>query len=212
MIRTAILAGLLLVMLSIAFSRVDLQPTPVQNTALITEPPPVSPSLPSEAAKPAPRRVAAMPVRQQRVAAPEPIVEEEEAEEEEEAVVAEVADPPKAPEPPAQIQAAAPSPNAPVSLLTPPEPKVAEAPAPEKPPVMTKVEDMPLVNVAQRPAMLPWDAPQGTTHNSGATQTAGMPATPAVEAPKFMTPQERSRELYRLARDMEDLFITKLAR
>ena len=32
----------------------------------------------------------------------------------------------------------------------------------------------------------------------------------AAAGAKFMTPQERSRELYRLAREMEDTFIEKM--
>ena len=259
MIRTAILAGLFLVMLSIAYTRIDLPPIPVRDTALITEPPPVEPSLPSEAAKPLPKRSAAQAPRAVRPHIEAPQVKEAAAEE---AVADEpvVAEPVKAIEPlprPAPVHVAvapvAPTPaapvtNAPVSLLPPPEsaapriaavepaagrapaplippaapveqkieapaavpaPTPAAAPAVEKPPVLTKADDMPLIQVPQRPVVAPWEAPTGTTHNSGAA-LATVGAAPAAEAPKFMTPQERSRELYRLARDMEDLFITKL--
>ena len=256
MIRTAILAGLFLVMLSIAYTRIDLPPIPVRDTSLITEPPPVEPTLPSEAAKPLPKRIAAAHPARPHVEAPK--VEEASVEE---AAVEEpaVAEPVKIHEPPAPLPAparvaaiapVAPAPappvaTAPVSLLPPQEPvapKVAaaepsavqapvplippaaapqapiekEVPAPvvasavEKQPTITKAEDMPLIQVPQRPIVAPWEAPKGTTHNSGAALATVGTTQPAADAPKFMTPQERSRELYRLARDMEDLFITKL--
>ena len=253
MIRTAILAGLLLVMLSIAYARIDLPPIPIRDTALITEPPPVEPSLPSEAAKPVPKRTAAaQPPRPSRVHVEAPQVDEEPTVEEtpaaervnapESAPVHVAAVVPAAPAP--AVVAPPPSPAAPLSLLTPPEPAAPKAaavapptvqapvplvppaatveqaaveasapPAPpmaEKPTTLTKVEDMPLIQVAPRRAMTPWDAPPGTVHNSVVAQANDPTAKPAADAPKFMTPQERSRELYRLARDMEDLFITKL--
>ena len=72
-----------------------------------------------------------------------------------------------------------------------------------------KAADLPTINVASRQAMTPWDAPAGTTHVDAANGAANA-ADP--NAPKFMTPQERAKELYNLARDMEDTFIAKLAR
>ena len=241
MIRTAILAGIFLVMVSIAYSRIDLPPRPIRDTALITEPPPVEPALPSEAAKPVPKRTAAKstPARPAPAHVEAPVTEEPEATEPATAEPVKAQEPVIAPVPtPAQVAAAAPTPAAPVappaaplSLLAPPEsvapkvaavePSAAHAPVPLIPPAaapalvvekqttMTKAEDMPLIQVPQRPVVTPWEAPSGTTHNSGAALATVGPA-PAVETPKFMTPQERSRELYRLARDMEDLFITKL--
>ena len=256
MIRTAILAGIFLVMVSIAYSRIDLPPRPIRDTALITEPPPVEPALPSEAAKPAPKRTAAKstPARPAPAHVEAPVTEEPEATEPATAEPVKAQEPVIAPVPaPTQVAAVAPTaaapvapPAAPLSLLAPPEsvapkvaavepsaahapvplippaaapqaaveqavevPSAAQAPVVEKQTTMTKAEDMPLIQVPQRPVVAPWEAPSGTTHNSGAALATVGPA-PAVETPKFMTPQERSRELYRLARDMEDLFITKL--
>ncbi len=239
MIRTAILAGLFLVMLSIAYTRIDLPPIPIRDTALITESLPVEPSLPSEAAKPLPKRTVAQPQRAVRPQVEGPQVEEAAVEEDidKEPVVAQpvkaivplpkpapvhVAVAPVAPAP------AAPFANAPVSLLPPPEPiaskiaaiepptvrapaplipppapvdqkvetPVAAAPTPapaaasvvEKPAVITKAEDMPLIQVPQRPIVAPWEAPTGTTHNSGAALATVGTTQPAADAPKFMTP------------------------
>jgi hypothetical protein len=77
------------------------------------------------------------------------------------------------------------------------------------------VEELPVVNVPTRPVVTPWEAPEGTRGRelAAAEIDGGAPQTAeAAPAPKFMTPEERSRELHRLAREMENTFIGKLAR
>lgn len=229
MIRTAILAGILLVMLSMAYSRPGAVPSFVRDAAqpadeqeeiVHEEPAPV---------RAAPRAVAAAKI------------EEAEEEEEIEPPVAsamaepieepEVATAPVAPVLPAPVAA---EPGRPISLLPPSmtaareparmEPLVSDdmpAPAaPQMPPAQAVAAapaapsaPLPEVHVPTRPVMTPSDF-ASRLPAPGVTPDAAEPAmearVTAASGPKYMTPQERSRELYRLAREMEDTFIQKM--
>ena len=233
MIRTAILAGIFMVLLSIAYSRpgagllsatnqdesgvatIPLQPAlkhvaraavPVAAPAVQVAPPqakPIEPVHVEEAATPA------VPVT---VSVAAPIVAQE---------APRMAGQPVSLLPPIaapRLQAVA---EAPAPLVPPPSlPSMSEnvpaAPAAVPPPAavvaVMPAADIPTINVAARPVMTPWEAPpRARTATVAATQEIAAKA-PEEAAPKLMTPQERSRELYRLAREMEDTFIHKLAR
>lgn len=240
MIRTAILAGILLVMLSMAYSRPGALPSFARNVeSSVSEQPaveeaaraPVSPRIETPREQPTPA-VVAKKVEPAEVAAPE------------EPVLAEVAPEPAAPIVPVRetLPPAKAEPGRPLSLL--PESQTAAPardpahyaplvsdnmpapPAPVLPPAeAAKIEpvpaaELPEVHVATRPVMVPQDfASRLMPDNVAAAEPAAPPAAPQVAeargpviAPgtKFMTPEERSRELYRLAREMEDTFIQKL--
>ncbi len=226
MIRTAILAGIFLVLLSIAYSRpgtgllppltrnasqvaaqADLAPKPAAPATIASEAPvvaaaPVKPVLPVEVAhkEETVALPAQPPVQAEALPVPAPDVAPSTA--------------------PAVAQTAAPTVGQPVSLLPPAETvpaRVAVAP----PAALTPAEDLPLITVPARPVVTPWEAAPRTRAAMAAAAPAAPSAPAAVAAaakqpdeaaPKLMTPQERSRELYRLAREMEDTFIHKLAR
>lgn len=240
MIRTAILAGILLVMLSMAYDRPGAMPSLGRVVEpVVSEQPPVEEAAREPAAPrlETPREQPVM-VAQPKKEAPAEVVAPEEPE------VAEVTPEPVAPTAPAHdvLPPVKAEPGRPISLL--PETQTAAPardpsryaplvsdnmpapPAPVLPPVQTaKAEpvpaaDLPEVHVPTRPVMVPQDfASRLMPDNAAATEPAAPPAAPQVaeaRAPvvaagtKFMTPEERSRELYRLAREMEDTFIQKL--
>jgi len=239
MIRTAILAGIFLVLLSIAYSRpgTGLLPALTRNASQVAAqadlaPKPAAPAKAVEAVPVAAAPATVAPVAPVVAAAPvEPLPPVEVAHKEntvalpaqppvqaeaQRALVPDVA-PPTAP---AVAQAAALTVGQPVSLLPPAETvpaRVAVAP----PAALTPAEDLPLITVPARPVVTPWEAAPRTRAAMAAAAAAAPSAPAAVDAaakhpdeaaPKLMTPQERSRELYRLAREMEDTFIHKLAR
>ena len=219
MIRTAILAGIFLVLLSIAYSRpgTSLLPTLRQEASqaaaqadLTSKPaalgaPAVAPTravvaVPAEPAAP-------LEVAHKEAPAAAPVQAEVQP-----APVPEVVQPPA----PAIAQTAPPTVGQPVSLLPPAETAPARVAA-VPPAPLTPAEDLPLINVPARPVVTPWEAAPRTRAAVAAATPAPAPADVAAKqpdeaAPKLMTPQERSRELYRLAREMEDTFIHKLAR
>jgi hypothetical protein len=237
MIRTAILAGILLVMLSMAYSRPGALPSLTRAPApAVSEQPaveeaarvPASPRVETPREEPVPA-VVAKKEEPAVVAAPE------------EPAVAEVTPEPVAPIVPVRetLPSAKVEPGRPLSLL--PEtqtaapardpsryaPLVSEnmpaPPAPVLPPAQAaKVEpvpaaELPEVHVATRPVMVPQDfASRLMPNNVTATEPPAAPQVAEARGPviapgtKFMTPEERSRELYRLAREMEDTFIQKL--
>lgn len=250
MIRTAILAGILLVMLSMAYSRPGAFPSLGDVVAPVVEAEQeVAPLGPVHQASPhveTPRAVAADTPKHE-----EPAPAEEQADlapvPQEEPQVAEVAPPAVTLAPAAMIAEPHPAKQAeigrPVSLL--PEPQVPAAPArevarlgplvsddmppppaPTLPPaqevkaVPVPAAELPEVNVPTRPVMAPQDFASRLTPDGNLAAPVAVPApAPAIaeprapvmaSAPKFMTPEERSRELYRLAREMEDTFIQKM--
>lgn len=226
MIRTAILAGILLVMLSMAYSRPGAVPSFAREAA--------QPSQEREEIvqdEPAPARVkAAARVEEPAEDVDSPVVTAE----------APVGEPPVKEAPVMQAQEDRRSgpvvtePGRPVSLLPPSmtaarepariEPLVSDdmpapaasqmrptqevAVAPAAPPA-----PLPEVYVPTRPVMAPSDF-ASRLPAPGVTADAVAPAldarVAAASGPKYMTPQERSRELYRLAREMEDTFIQKM--
>jgi hypothetical protein len=233
MIRTAILAGIFLVLLSIAYSRPDAWPQNVQKVAAMvdaqpsvkapapapvhrqaarvappkaedTAAPPAVTSVPSTPVEPSPR--AEMVRKEDSVTAPAPVAQETHLSPAQPASLI-PAEPARS-----QVVALAPSPTTlrnPVPLV-PPADEPARVAAPAAPPA----GEMPLINVPARPVVTPWEAPPrppATPTTNVAANDAGV-KQPDDAAPKLMTPQERSRELYRLAREMEDTFIRKLAR
>jgi hypothetical protein len=239
MIRTALLAGIFLVLLSLAYSRSgpnagpSLLPAPEEEAVSVKAVPPVKHIAQAHAPAVEPVRKAEAHVEAPLETAPAPQAIAPAA------VEAPVAEAPvaKAPAAPAPVvaQDTPKSAGQPVSLLPPemqpkqaaatalapllpPEaaapaaaapPVVAQAPAPPAaPPAVTPAAEIPTVQVAARTAAAPYDVPSGSAHVAVADPGAAKPA----DAPKFMTPQERSKELYRLAREMEDTFIHKLAR
>ncbi|MHB1203922.1 MAG: hypothetical protein ACYCZX_00020 [Rhodospirillaceae bacterium] len=246
MIRTAILASIFLVLLSIAYSRPGALPENVQKVAAMIEEQPAakapapaqkqtaSVSAPKPERAAAPPAVAANPVTPSEPSPPAGIARKEEALD----VPAPAAPPPVVtPAPAAVAQDARPLPALPTSLMPSETPRTqvastaqpsslrnpvplvppADEPARIASPALLPAEDMPLINVPARPVVAPWEAPPrprtATTvavANPGPSDTAAK--QPEDTAPKLMTPQERSRELYRLAHEMEDTFIRKLAR
>jgi hypothetical protein len=241
MIRTAILAGIFLVLLSIAYSRPGVGPEK-PNVAVVEEM--IRGRHDVAAAEPAPkpiRSVHTAPAMTQR----EPVAEPPTASVAPAAPV-EVAHKEEVPAPPPAVASVAPSDPqhhlalptqlipaeapqtqvadvAPAAVLRNPVPLVppANEPAHATPPVAgVPVAEMPLINVPARPVVTPWEAPprppaQTASASAPPAETAAKQPDakqPEEAAPKFMTPQERSRELYRLAREMEDTFIHKLAR
>ena len=243
MIRTALLAGILLVMLSIAYNRPGVLPEMARTAATKVE---------EQTRKVVDRDVEPVvrPVPVTRKAeAPAPIVEEEvappvveaEAEPVIAAPVAAVPAPIPAPVPvavavPPPAPIAAPPAGAPMRLYpvapammpgAPPAPTLVVAAAPVAAPAPVVVPpppaaELPVATVVARPALPPRDAPRGTVHvetppssvlvDDGSTPHVDMPGQQAAPAPQYMTPRERSRELYRLAREMEGKFLDKLAR
>jgi hypothetical protein len=229
MVRTAILAGILLVMLSMAYSRPGALPS-FERT-----PEPVVAEQPAVEALPPPRAEAprAQPAPVAEKEAPAAVAAPEDTE------VAEVAPEPAAPVAPARdvpppVKA---EPGRPLSLL--PETQAATTqrepmnlkplvsddmptpPTPMMPPVQAaQVPPAPLpeINVPTRPVMMPRDFASRLMPDSvaAAEDSASAPQVAEARAPtiapgtKFMSPEERSRELYRLAREMEDTFIQKL--
>ncbi|MGE3335323.1 MAG: hypothetical protein AB7I36_16885 [Rhodospirillaceae bacterium] len=228
MIRTTILAGILLVMLSMAYSRPGAMPSfggraVVEEQEAIQEEPVAEPSVRHVA----PPRVA----KKEEVAVPEE--PEELSEPVEEPQLAEVAPQPMTPH-------ALPAPVAergrPISLLPPSmtpapsakiEPLVSEdmpaPPAPALPPAVAPVQEaavlapLPEVYVPALPVNAPQDIasrtmPDGKVAPVAAPQTEIRAPMVAAVGTKFMTPQERSRELYKLAREMEDTFIENMTK
>lgn len=230
MVRTAILAGILLVLLAIAADRPGTLP-PLPRLALIPNQAPA----PGETVNEAPTQ----PVRKPTISAKPAVVEEpqeevadvapvEEPREEPATVAAAPSPAPVAPvadpiAPPVEVATAvpalpAPQPGAPLRLLPPAMEPPAAVPAPQPvaaapPAPMTEV---PVVSVPTRPLFKPVDElPRG----ADVAQMPEIPAAPAQvaqaqpsEPVKFMSREERSRELYRLAREMENTFMDKLAR
>ncbi len=221
MVRTAILAGILLVLLAIAADRPGTLPQ-LPRIALI----PSQAQAPVETVNEAP----AQPVRKPVIAAKPAVVEEPQ---EEVADVASVEEPRE--EPAAVAAADAPAPVAPVAAPIAPPVEVATVvpalPAPQAgaplrllPPVMEPpaaappgpMTEVPVVSVPTRHLFKPVDElPRG----ADVAQMPEIPAAPAQlaqaqpgEGVKFMSREERSRELYRLAREMENTFMDKLAR
>lgn len=244
MIRTALLAGIFLVLLSLAYSRsgpsvlpaaqeeavsAKVEPRPVKHVAQApalepvrkaeahVEAPPVAAPTPQSAPQPAPQ-IAAPPIVEAEVPVvktpPAPVAAPVVAQDVPLSAPKSAGQPVSLLPPEMQPKQAAPAP------LLPPEAAPAAAPAPVAPvappvvaqavapPAITPGAEIPTVQVAARTAAAPYDVPSGSAHVAVADPGAAKPA----DAPKFMTPQERSKELYRLAREMEDTFIHKLAR
>ncbi|MGE4063083.1 MAG: hypothetical protein AB7E79_06920 [Rhodospirillaceae bacterium] len=249
MIRTAILAGILLVMISMAYTRPGALPSfePAVEVSERSEVEAVQPQRPAPRAEaPRPEAAAAAVAKAREPAKAAAPVLEEPAEIEEPAVAEAAPEsvlpasaapaparqvlPPVKAEPgkpisllPETQTAAAPRESAPVAPLV--SDNMPAAPAPTLPQQTAKAEplpaaELPEINVPTRPVMVPQDyASRLTPANVAAAEAA----TPAAAAPhvtaraltiapgtKFMTPEERSRELYRLAREMEDTFIKNL--
>lgn len=212
MIRTAILAGILLVMLSIAYNRPGTLPGTLPDearvVAAVTAPAPE----PEEPAQPAPRasapaRIESAPMRDpvsQPVSQPPPppVVVEDRTE----------ASPPASPVVQISVSAPLPSVGKPLSLLPPAVTPPEQMPSAQQEQPAPALAPLPEVHVAPRPVMLPPDpASRQSTPTSIAT-AASADAPGATPPPRFMSPQERTRELYRLAREMEETFIDKMAR
>lgn len=227
MIRTAILAGILLVMLSLAYSRPGAVPLLAARAPVVEEAEVVQDeSIAEPVARRAPPRVAKS--EDPKIAEPEQLslpLEEQ---------VAETA--PAAPVlPPRPVAPPAPAaePGRPISLLPQTanavplrEPKqiaplisddMPAAPAPMLPAVQeaTVPAALPEVYVPTRPVNAPQDlASRMTPDGKVAPAVVADARAPMVAAAgtKFMTPQERSRELYKLAREMEDTFIQNMTK
>lgn len=234
MIRTTILAGILLVMLSMAYSRPGAMPSfsapaPVaaEEEEAIQEEPIAAPAV--RRAEP-PREAAVSVAKKEEPIAEEPAALPEAAEEPK---VAEVTPQPAAPPAPA---APVNEPGRPISLLPPsmapaqaakveplvsddmPPPPVLPAAAP---PVQEAAAPAPLpeVYVPTRPVNAPQDMASRLTPDGKLAPASPSVPQAEVRAPmvaavgtKFMTPQERSRELYKLAREMEDTFIENMTK
>lgn len=240
MIRTAILAGILLVMLSMAYSRPGAVPSFARDAAPVVEEQDEVVREDVMQDKPAPVHKAPRGVAAAKVEEPEEDIEELAAVEEpiDEPQIAAIPVAPPAPVVPAREEPrpapVAAEPGRPLSLLPPSmtaareparmEPLVSDnmpAPAaPQMPPAQIVSElpaatpvPLPEVHVPTRPVMAPSDF-ASRLPAPGVTPDAAEPAletrVTAASGPKFMTPQERSRELYRLAREMEDTFIQKM--
>jgi hypothetical protein len=235
MIRTAILAGILLVMLSMAYSRPGAIPSFGDRAPVAAEeqdarePAPIAEPIRQYAEPPRPAPVSAAkkeePDAEEAAALPEPA--------EEEPQVAEVAQQPATPDAPA---ARVNEPGRPISLLPPSmtpapaakvEPLVSDdmpaPPAPVLPTVLPQVQEaaapapLPEVYVPTRPVNAPQDmasrlTPDGKLAPASAPQADARAPMVAAVGTKFMTPQERSRELYKLAREMEDTFIENMTK
>ncbi len=230
MIRTTILAGILLVMLSLAYSRPGvLPPFGVRAPAAAEEQETVQEE---PVAAPAVHHAAQVSVARKE----EPTIEEEPevlAAPREEPQVADIAPQPMTP--PAPVTPAV-EPGGPISLLPPAmasaqPPKMErlvsdEMPAPPAaalPPVVAPVREaaapapLPEVYVPTRAVNAPQDlasrmTPDGKLAPAAAPQAAVRAPMIAAVGTKFMTPQERSRELYKLAREMEDTFIENMSK
>jgi len=228
MIRTALLAGILLVLLSIAYNRPGTLPELARVAATkveeqtrrtvdaVAEIEPAPTPAPQSVAIPAPQPapvVAVVPPAPV-VATVEPVVADVPAAEPAPVSVATapaVAPQPVVAVPPVQVTPAAVV-AVPVAALPANMPVRLYPPAPVAPPVAQAAPaEMPVMNVAPRPARAPFDVAVGTVHQE-------TPAPSVTEigddqpAPNYMSPKERSRELYRLAREMEEKFLDKLAR
>lgn len=238
MIRTAILAGILLVMLSMAYSRPGAVPSLVREAAQPAEDhEEIAQEEPAPVRAATPRAVAAAKVEEpEEELEPAITVEDEAPVDEPQVAVAPVAPlPPVMParEEPRSGPVAA-EPGRPISLLPPSmtaarepariEPLVSDdmpaLAAPQMPPSQEMAAapaappaPLPEVHVPTRPVMAPSDL-ASRLPAPGVTPDAVEPAlearVTAASGPKYMTPQERSRELYRLAREMEDTFIQKM--
>ncbi len=77
----------------------------------------------------------------------------------------------------------------------------------QPPPLPSAVEVEP---VRARPALAISQEPETENVAEGVPYASTDPVTPSQETPRFMTPRERRRELQRLARDMEDMFVHRL--
>jgi hypothetical protein len=234
MIRTTILAGILLVMLSMAYSRPGAMPSfgsraAVEEQDAIQEEPVAAPAV----HRAEPPRAAPVSVAKKE----EPVIEEEPemlSAPVEEPQVAAVAPQPVTP-PPAPLTPAA-EPGRPIPLLPPAmapaqpakiAPLVSEdmpaPPAPVLPPAPAPVQEaaapapLPEVYVPTRPVNAPQDlasrlTPDGKVAPAAPPQAEARAPMVAAVGTKFMTPQERSRELYKLAREMEDTFIENMTK
>lgn len=236
MIRTAILAGILLVMLSMAYSRPGTLPSldrlaaPAveEDAEAATEAPPVRETQArAEAPRPAPvvvEKEEPTAVEEPAEVASAPVAEEPQVAEIAPAPVMPVAPPAKPAEigRPISLLPEAQAPATPVREAARIAPLVSdEMPAPPAPTLPSVQEakaapipaaELPEVNVPTRPVMAPQDfASRLTPEGTLAPPPAMEPRAPVIASgQKFMTPEERSRELYRLAREMEDTFIQKL--
>lgn len=205
MIRTALLAGIFLVLLSIAFTRSGPALLPMlKEEAVSAKAAPVEPVKHVQAPEPAPIRE---PVRKVDAPVAPPVAEPAPQVAVAPAAPAVVETPPAPAPAPVMAQEAPKTAGQPVSLLPPEKQHPQTAAAPVAPPAITPAAEMPTIAVAARPAVAPYDVPSGSAHVAVAD-----PSAKPADAPKLMTPQERSKELYRLAREMEDTFIHKLAR
>lgn len=211
MIRTAILAGILLVMLSMAYSRPGAIPTfgaraPAPEEEQAEEQAEEQDALREEpVAKPVVHR--AEPSRPAPVSA-----NEEDPKFEEPAVPPAPVEEPRVAEVAPQPVTPAADPGRPISLLPP-----SMIPAPVLPTAQDAAAPAPLpeVHVPTRPVNAPQDlasrlTPEGKL--APAPQAELRAPMVAAAGTKFMTPQERSRELYKLAREMEDTFIENMTK
>ena len=261
MIRTAILAAMLLVMLSMAYSRTgqlpDLRMTqepaivqpevaavrepvaPPSPRVKITERPGIDPASPMTPVRPTISRTA-------RVTAPAPTpLAEAPAEELLAPASVPQAEPLPAPEPVPAAVAEPPIVQPPVMAKAVPIPAEPAVPTIEQalaaPAIrdVTPVDEMPVRQVATPRVMMPRDLPLPSeapvpmkmgprTVAAADIMADGFPAPPPgsnvtsappeatpqkqADAPQFMSREERTRELYKLAREMEDTFISKLTR
>jgi hypothetical protein len=111
-------------------------------------------------------------------------------------------------------------------------PKADDKPMPIIPPTaaaasaVTPVAEMPVQEIATPKVHIPHDLPLPSETGQAMPESRAMAqndveesapaprknvATKTEPAPQFMSKEERTRELYRLAREMEDTFIAKLA-
>lgn len=105
------------------------------------------------------------------------------------------------------------------SAAVPPKAPASPLPTAEPRPQAAPFEDLPAVEVKKRNIATPKDLPlppagRDRSASDGVSDSragAGHGRT-AESAPKFMTPRERSRELHRIARDMEAMFADKAVR
>jgi len=229
MIRTAILAGILLVLLSMAYSRPGAMPSFSRTVAPVIE----EASAPARAEPMRAEAPTSAPVVEEEVALSEPVA----AAPAPPAPVVEDVAPMPAPIEPQRAELPSPMADAgkPVQLL--PESMRAAAPEPVRASITPLVADnmppppapqlpaepaaapaaLPETHVPTRPVMMPRDyasrlTPEGVMPDPAPAPAAIPDARPPVIAAgtKFMTPEERSRELYRLAREMEDTFIRNM--